>query len=106
MTIASASKEPDIPRVAVKIIRKDDKIKLTVGKYSIELLPISNQAYDLVALEQFITKVASIKYREIIEREKIKNQVRQAFIKSSEDIGHDQIVDKLMDGLDESSKEA
>jgi hypothetical protein len=98
-------KEPElvIPRIPVSIVRKGDKIVITCKdkKATFNPLPNSKQQYDLVTLEQFITKIAQYEYGIIVNAEKrknkIKDEIRSAFTKTAEEATDAQIVDVLLD---------
>lgn len=80
------SNEIDLPKVPVKITRKDDKIKIHVnGKYTLALNPLDNysQTYDFIALELFITNTAKLIYGDIVKNEQIKKDIRSAFLGDS-----------------------
>ena len=92
--------QPELPEIAIKIIRKDNKIKFTVDKYSLELkeLPNRSQAYDFLAVEQFLTQTAQLIYSKIVQKEQIKKDIRQAFTETAEEANDQAIVKTLLEG--------
>lgn len=59
------------PELDIAIVREGGKMKFSIGNFQLKLIPVEKgtQRYDFVALEQFLTKVATIKYEEIVRRE-------------------------------------
>lgn len=90
--------QPNIPRIPVKIIRKNGNIKITIRTHSIELKPLEGyeQSYDLVTLEQFITKRAMAEYSAIVSSEKRKKNIRKAFLEASEEDQDNKIVEQML----------
>lgn len=72
--------ESNLPKISMRIVRNGGKVKLTVGKYSLELKEIPNRAqtYDFLIIEQFVTNVAQLMYQDIIK----KDQATEAFLKA------------------------
>jgi len=103
--IIGKQEEPElkIPRIPVSIVRKGDKIVISCKDKGATFYPLPNtkQQYDLVTLEQFITKIAQFEYGLIVNAEKRKNQIkehiRSSFTKSSEEATDAQVVDVLLD---------
>jgi hypothetical protein len=95
----TTNKQPDIPRIAMKIVRKDDKVKVTIGKYSITMnpLPDTSQSYDFVTFEQFITNTAQLLYSEIVKKEQAKENIRQALLGGAEEAGEQEMISKLLE---------
>ena len=74
--------KPDFPKLDIKITREGDKLKFAIGKYELRLITLDNgknQTYDFISLEQFITRVAQIKYNEIVKNEQVKKDLLVAF---------------------------
>ena len=92
------TKEPEIPKIALKVIRVDDKIKLEVGKYSLTVKPMADtkQSYDFVLIEQFITNTAQLLYAEIIKKEQIKKDIHAAFTGGAEEQNEHDMISKLL----------
>lgn len=90
--------QPDLPQIPIKIIRKDQKIKFTVGKYSLELkeLPDHSQTYDFVAVEQFLTQSAQLIYSDLVKKEQIKKDLRSAFLDTAEEQTDQEFVKGLL----------
>jgi len=92
------AKEPEIPKIPLKVIRVDDKIKFEVGKYSLTVKPIkdTSQTYDFVIVEQFITNTAQLLYSEIIKKEQIKKDIHAAFTGGAEEQNEQDMISKLL----------
>ncbi len=65
------------PKINVSIVRKDDKVQITVGNASLVLIPVieGGQVYDFLVLEQFITRIAIGEYSKIVRKEQIKKDL-------------------------------
>lgn len=61
--------KPDIPRICIRVRRLGDYLQLEIGNMKLKNKSIGNQEYDLVTLEQFITRAATYSYEKIIERD-------------------------------------
>jgi hypothetical protein len=90
--------EPEIPQIPIKITRKDNKLKLVVDKYTLELKELEgySQQYDFVLLEQFLTKTAQIMYTKIVQAQKQKEEFRKAFLEADEFEQDKKIVGELL----------
>lgn len=89
---------PELPVIPIKIVRKDNKIKFTVGKYSLELkeLPDRSQAYNFIAVEQFLTQSAQLIYGDLVKKEQIKKDIRAAFEGGAEEQNDQEFVKTLL----------
>jgi hypothetical protein len=67
---------PYVPRIGIKIRRLGEKLQLEVGNMKLKTNAIGNQEYDLVTIEQFMTKAASCAYQNIIKHEQLKADLK------------------------------
>lgn len=68
--------ELNIPRIEIKIRRMGDWMQFEIGNYKLKVKAIGNHTYDLVTIEQFLTKAATKAYENVIERERIKKDLK------------------------------
>lgn len=70
--------EPDVPRIEIKIRSEGEWLKFQIGNITFRAKEIGNRTYDLVSIEQFITKAATKAYSNIIQTEQIKKDLKSA----------------------------
>ena len=68
MATKARDDELNIPRVEIKIRRLGEWMQFEIGNMKFKTKEIGNCTYDLVSLEQFITRVAKESYTNIIQR--------------------------------------
>lgn len=71
MATKATDDELNIPRVEIKIRRMGEWMQFEIGNMRLKAKEIGNCTYDLVTIEQFLTKAASQAYENIIKREQI-----------------------------------
>lgn len=69
MTTKARDDELNIPRVEIKIRRLGEWMQFEIGNMKFKAKEIGNCTYDLVSVEQFITRVAKERYKSIIQRD-------------------------------------
>ena len=67
--------ELNIPRVEIKIRRMGEWMQFEIGNYRLKAKEIGNCTYDLVSIEQFLTKAATKAYETIVKNEQIKKDL-------------------------------
>lgn len=74
------TKEPEfeVPRIGIKIRREGEWLRFDIGNVKFRTKAIGNQEYDLVVIEQFITKAAKQAYNNIIQAEQVKIDLKAA----------------------------
>lgn len=91
----------EIPRIDIKITRAGNKLKFKVGDYQLvlnELEEGKSQCYDFLTLEQFITNTARLLYQDIVDKERIKENIRKSFLEGGEEASEAKFVEGLLAG--------
>jgi len=97
------NKEPElqIPRIPVEISKKGDALIIKCRDKKARFFEIDNakNTYDLVTIEQFITKVAQFEYGLIVneqKKQKESSQFRKSFLANKDQANEEVLVNMLL----------